>query len=383
MRYIDPLYGAWELPEFIEKISHTREMVRLRNIAQSVMPNCITPHGAIPSRFHHGLGVAYLATAVLKKNPILSDFQILLPLAGLLHDAGNPPFSHLGEYFLKELTGKDGESFLEDILDGSETEQVIKELGLKIPQILSLVTGKAKPFSEILNGSIDIDNLDNVGRFHLAAGLGRRPFDAVHISSSFRFDGKEWILIDECFDEVQKWKHARAAVYGVVYGDPHLNVSAMMFRAMELAFSENNLSRDFFFLDDLQALEFLLNRCNVMTARLVQRALRWEWYEEVVCFEFTNPTDKRASLASHWSSRKKLADSICQRFGIPYEDVCVYAGKGKDVKEVTTPFTNERGEKRYDNGLLAPYIYRIKVYTSLRYLSKKCSIADFVAEETM
>ena len=70
MLYRDPLYGEWELPRFLEKISQTKEMVRLRGITQSVLPNKMTPYGTIPSRFHHGLGVAYLATKVLEKTRI-------------------------------------------------------------------------------------------------------------------------------------------------------------------------------------------------------------------------------------------------------------------------------------------------------------------------
>ena len=122
MRYYDALYNVeWELPKIVEKIIHTKEMARLRNITQGIMPNNLNVRGPLPSRFQHSMGVCILAKEVLNQNPKLFEngSSNLLTVSALLHDAGNPPFSHLSEPFLKEVTGHDGESFLIEILDGS------------------------------------------------------------------------------------------------------------------------------------------------------------------------------------------------------------------------------------------------------------------------
>ena len=101
MRYYDPLYDIeWTLPPFIEKIVHTKEMARLRNIVQGIMPNNLNVLGPLPSRFQHGMGVCFLAQEVVRNNrDKLGGFDMLLPISALLHDAGNPPFSHLSEPF--------------------------------------------------------------------------------------------------------------------------------------------------------------------------------------------------------------------------------------------------------------------------------------------
>lgn len=380
MVYHDQLYGIIELPDFIERLMHTREMIRLRNITQSVLPNYLLPHGPIPSRFQHGLGACYLATVVLKNNPTLSNYDKILPVAALLHDAGNPPLSHLGENFLKEVTGKDGESFLEDILDGSETEKILKEMGVSAVEIVSLVMGQKKPVSDIVNGSMDVDNLDNVGRYNLAAGLGAKSFAAVRIAASFRFSGSEWTLLDECYEEVKKWQEVRSIVYRAIYGAPTLNVTTMVYRALELAFGQGKIKRDFFFLDDAKAVEFLHANCGSQTSFLIDRALRWDWYEEVFCLESAKPTPKFKTLAVNWKSRKIIADRLSQELNVPAEMVAVYIGEGRDKRKVTIPFVAKDGLRKYDNDAHES-IYRFKVYIPQELFTKKELIKKIVEQE--
>lgn len=69
MLWRDPLYGDWELPDFIEDLVHTSEMARLRGITQDVLPNRLLPY-CMHSRFEHGLGVCFLAFKILEKQPL-------------------------------------------------------------------------------------------------------------------------------------------------------------------------------------------------------------------------------------------------------------------------------------------------------------------------
>ena len=371
VKYKDALYGEWELPDFLKRLAMTKEMVRLRNITQSVLPNDFMPRGPIPSRFQHGLGVARLADAVLENYPDPFDYKIFLLIAALLHDAGNPPFSHLCEPFLKEATGYDGESFLKVLLDGSEAEKILKEYKISVGEITAYVTGNARPFSDILNGSMDIDNLDNVGRYNLSANLGAEKFNAIKIASSFRlnhsgcFDNKSgWFILDKdsVWEEAQKWKKARRIVYSSIYGTPHLSVAMMVYRAVEIAFFENEIGFDFFLFNDHEAIAYLLTKCNSRTRRLVEKARRWDWYEEIIAIETANPTLKLKELASNWKSRKYIADKLCERFSRGEPDAfCVYIGKGKDKRKIIVPFVYDTGDKRFDLCDDSP-IYRFKVW---------------------
>lgn len=100
MIYRDALYGIWEPPAIIEELAHTMESERIRKISQASAPAYLLPYN-IPSRFQHGMGACFLASKVLEANLVLKKYYWpLLLVAALLHDAGNPPFSHLAERFL-------------------------------------------------------------------------------------------------------------------------------------------------------------------------------------------------------------------------------------------------------------------------------------------
>lgn len=383
VKYYDNLYDIeWELPEIIEKIVHTKEMIRLRNIVQGVIPNDLNPMGPLPSRFQHGMGVCYLAQEVLKQNPNVSkDSGMLLPVCALLHDAGNPPFSHLSEPFLKEVTGHDGESFLAQILDGSETEKTLKEYGIHAGTVVKMVTGKWKPFSDVLNGSMDIDNLDNVARYAKATNLFTSDhLDSAEMACSFRFD-KEWYLLDvasNSFSGMHAWKNLRWRVYNQIYSAPHLNMAMMLQRAVQFAYDEGELKSDFFLLDDYSAMLYL-KLCNERTATLIRRLLRWECYDEVVSLEYENSWEKIRDLSRGWIGRKTVADVLSKKLNIPKEDICVVISKGRDRRKVTLPLVSA-GKMRFDEQL-DTQVYRVKVYMRPELQISRELVKDLILQE--
>ena len=381
MRFNDDLYGMVEIPDFIAPLLHTKEARRLDAITQSVLPNELMPYGPISSRLEHGLGVCFLAEIVLKNNPELQHFRSIMPIASLYHDGGSPTFSHLSEPFLKKLTGMDHEMFLKEILKNSETEQILNLLGIQIDEIVDFVAGSVKPFAEVLNGSLDIDNLDNVGRYNLAAQCGAESFDALKIAASFRFMDGEWTLLDSCLDEVKKWQNARRAVYQKIYSKTHLSIAMVVYRAVEIAFRENELSKDFFFLDDRGGIDYLRN-CNAKTASLIERVLRREWYEEVIAYAFSNLVELPNAMQAYmtaWDGRGAFADLLTHKLGIPEEQICVYAGKSRDSKKITLPFVSKDGGRRYkhDNHFS---IYRLKVYIPPELLNRAPEIRALVEQ---
>lgn len=380
MRYNDPLYGEWELPECIERLVHTEEMVRMRGITQAVIPNRLMPFGPFPSRFEHGLGVCLLAELVLKKNPHLKDYEVLLPAAALLHDAGNPPFAHLSEHFLTAVTGKDGESFLAEVLDGSETERVLRTYDLPTQDVVQMVRGARKPVAEVLNGSMDIDNLDNVARYARAAHLSIFPYSASFIASSFKFVDDGWHLPYGVYEEARVWQKARAQVYTTIYGITHLRAAMMIYRAVELAYTYGDLTRDFFRFDDEGALAYLARDCNDGTQDLIERALRWEWHEEILSIECTEPGEKLRTLASHWSGRRNLAELITKNLKMRDQAVAVYVGVGRDGRRITIPFLKKDGTRWFDPNDENP-IYRVKVFLAPEYTSKREDVIELIKTE--
>ncbi|XP_041947963.1 deoxynucleoside triphosphate triphosphohydrolase SAMHD1-like [Alosa sapidissima] len=97
----DPIHGHIEIPPLLVRIIDTPEFQRLRNIKQLSGTYMVFP-GASHNRFEHSLGVAYLAGELVKtlqeKQPKLKITKrdvLCVQIAGLCHDLGHGPFSHL------------------------------------------------------------------------------------------------------------------------------------------------------------------------------------------------------------------------------------------------------------------------------------------------
>ncbi|XP_046707250.1 deoxynucleoside triphosphate triphosphohydrolase SAMHD1-like isoform X1 [Silurus meridionalis] len=97
----DPVHGHIELHPLLVKIIDTPQFQRLRNIKQLGGAYYVFP-GASHNRFEHSIGVAHLAGCLIKtlkeKQPelgITKQDVLCVQIAGLCHDLGHGPFSHL------------------------------------------------------------------------------------------------------------------------------------------------------------------------------------------------------------------------------------------------------------------------------------------------
>uniref|UniRef100_A0A7N8X9E5 Deoxynucleoside triphosphate triphosphohydrolase SAMHD1-like n=1 Tax=Mastacembelus armatus TaxID=205130 RepID=A0A7N8X9E5_9TELE len=241
----DPIHGHIELHPLLVKIIDTPQFQRLRNIKQLGGAYFVYP-GASHNRFEHSLGVAYLAgelvEALSRKQPELKidDRDILcVKIAGLCHDLGHGPFSHLfdGKFIPKarpDIKWKHEEAsvkMFDYLMEDDEVEEEMSEyhltdqdINIEFPQTLSNVTivfsspqwpykgrGQEKSFLyEIVSNStngIDVDKFDYFARDSHHLGI-QNNFDhrrflefarvckvdgQKHICSR---DKEEWNLID-------------------------------------------------------------------------------------------------------------------------------------------------------------------------------------------
>ncbi|NP_001296877.1 deoxynucleoside triphosphate triphosphohydrolase SAMHD1 [Microcebus murinus] len=97
----DPIHGHIELHPLLIRIIDTPQFQRLRYIKQLGGGYYVFP-GASHNRFEHSLGVGYLAgclvRALCEKQPELQISErdmLCVQIAGLCHDLGHGPFSHM------------------------------------------------------------------------------------------------------------------------------------------------------------------------------------------------------------------------------------------------------------------------------------------------
>ncbi|KAL7676150.1 hypothetical protein ACOME3_002408 [Neoechinorhynchus agilis] len=105
----DSIHGHIELHPLLVRIIDTVQFQRLRDIKQLSTAHYVYP-GACHSRLEHSIGVCHLAGNLIRslqtRQPELgiSERDVLcVEIAGLCHDIGHGPFSHLFEQFVEKV----------------------------------------------------------------------------------------------------------------------------------------------------------------------------------------------------------------------------------------------------------------------------------------
>ncbi|XP_063700738.1 deoxynucleoside triphosphate triphosphohydrolase SAMHD1 [Culicoides brevitarsis] len=103
--FVDPIHGKVEYPGYVKQLICTEEFQRLRNLKQLGSSSRVF-FGATHTRFEHCLGVCYLSLKLMKtleqnSGVTISDIhRKCVAIAGLFHDLGHGPFSHMWEDYV-------------------------------------------------------------------------------------------------------------------------------------------------------------------------------------------------------------------------------------------------------------------------------------------
>ncbi|XP_030279053.1 deoxynucleoside triphosphate triphosphohydrolase SAMHD1-like [Sparus aurata] len=166
----DPIHGHLELHPLLIKIIDTPQFQRLRFIKQLGGAYFVYP-GASHNRFEHSIGVAHLAgelaRALKTQQPELgiTDEDILcVQIAGLCHDLGHGPFSHLydGMFIKKQRPGfkwKHEEASIEVfdyLMKDNDLEKEMKEWKLDLTKDLVFI-------KEMIYGPLDTEAAQDKG----------------------------------------------------------------------------------------------------------------------------------------------------------------------------------------------------------------------------
>ncbi|NIM11803.1 MAG: HD domain-containing protein [Candidatus Aminicenantes bacterium] len=181
----DPIYGYIGLTDKQLKVITLPVYQRLRRVSQLSFAELVYPN-ATHTRFSHSLGVMELARRVGKYirtvYPEIEDIYVeALEWAGLLHDIGHFPFSHVFEpaaaEFIegkgktwKDFHGRWGQRILKDERFGIKGEIPDEILGLVIKLIDKDEACGYKILDDTVSGYFSIDRLDYLRRDAYHAG---------------------------------------------------------------------------------------------------------------------------------------------------------------------------------------------------------------------
>lgn len=233
----DPVHREYELgPEIID-IINTTQFQRLRRLRQLATAHWVWL-GATHTRFEHSISVAYLAGLLAKglqrKQPDLeiTDRQILLvQLAGLLHDVGHGPFSHLfDDVFLKDseepMAHHENRSVaLVDLLLRESTYEYAAEEIAFVQSMISPKQGQHSFFYDIvanMDSHLDVDKLEYIKRDARACGLSQGGFDTdtMRIINSARVVHDRICYHQKVYEDIYNVFQTRYRLHTTVYRHP-------------------------------------------------------------------------------------------------------------------------------------------------------------------
>jgi len=197
--YNDPIYGNIQLDEISDKIIKHKYFQRLRNIKQLGISYKVFAN-LTHTRFEHSIGVAHLCKFAAQHLNLDDKLIILVTIAGLLHDIGHGPQSHLfdtyvGKIFydkkkIYEHETRSVEIFKKIVHDDKDLELYFSEDDVQFIEdmILGNIRNKFdrnRCIIELLNNKeskIDLDKLDYLIR------------DTYYYDSSVRYLNYEGII---------------------------------------------------------------------------------------------------------------------------------------------------------------------------------------------
>ena len=218
-----------EADRLILELIDTRWMQRLRNISQTGNTRFVYMF-AEHSRFGHCLGVAYLASSLMKHLGHLSPqmvqpYKKAVAAAALLHDVGHvSPGSHLAErIWAPEHGGQHEKLSARVIANDPEINSILKKSQRDLPELVSSILcedEKLPPWThELISGggwNADRGNWAIVDSAMCAVSYGR--YNVGALIDAFRLsEGGHLVLHESRMDALTHFFVARDSMYRQIY----------------------------------------------------------------------------------------------------------------------------------------------------------------------
>ena len=274
---IDPIHDFIRVYDDELKLIDSPMFQRLRRIRQLSGAHLTYP-AAQHTRFEHSIGVMHISGqaghALHEKGILKSDDIRTLRLAGLLHDIGHGPFSHLSEEIIskKKISHED---FGREIILKSEIGDTLIKTGHDKKLVAKIAFGDSKfqYLNEIVSGVLSADMMDYLLRDGYFTGAEHAKIDHKRLTQSLEVYRKKLALERSALYSFESMMHSRYQMFKAVYF--HKTVRAAEVMLLEaLRLSDEEFGFTSFDLDDYAQLtdEYVLSKLISSKSAKLKRA---------------------------------------------------------------------------------------------------------------
>jgi HD superfamily phosphohydrolase len=245
----DPVHGYIKITEEERHIIDSPFLQRLRRIHQLAGAYMVYP-GGVHSRFEHVIGtmhVSGLIASSIADEAGLDEGRIQeIRIAGMLHDLGHGPFSHLFEEVLDERTKVSHEEISQRIVLESDIHDLLEKSGISAKTMSQLCIGKSKihPYmNEVISGSLSADMMDYLLRDSYFTGVEYGKVDIHRVIDSLRVMSDHLVLDNAALYAFEALLIARYEMFKAVYFHRTVRAAELMLaHSMTLADDELHLT---------------------------------------------------------------------------------------------------------------------------------------------
>ena len=313
-RVRDPIHDYIDLTPLEVRLVDTPTYQRLRWIRQLGPTNLVYP-GANHTRHEHCMGTCHVVGRIADSIGLDSHDKQLASVAGLLHDLGHSPFSHLGD----EVAGlEDHVIRTTKLVSDTEISDILSEEGIDSKEINEIIQGAHK-LGPLVSGDLDGDRLDYLVRDAHYTGVST-GVDAGRLITTMTMVDENLVVHQGGLPAVEALLTARFAMYPTVYFHSFVRGAELMLaRAANSAISSNKFTYDDFvtFTDHKFLSE--LDRAGGFPQKTVK-----DFENRRIVKPAVSITKKQAEDSGlNRSSKEEYENSIAAKLGLDASDIYV------------------------------------------------------------
>jgi len=329
------VHGYVYITEREKDVIDSYPVQRLHRLRQLAGSEYVYP-GANHTRFEHSVGVMYLAGKVTENlnisRLVAEDEAETVKIAGLLHDVGHGPFSHVFEQLLDRELGKTHEDMSQWIIRNSELKDTLRENGYDPENVSKLATGKLhrpkKAFlDQIISSAVDVDKQDFIVRDTLHTGAEYGFIDIFRLIHALDVLDENLAIDLGALSALESFIIARIESFKSIYFHRVGRAAQIMLaRAMEKANSELGLTdfrtpEEYMAMDDYTVWTMLKNcKKSAPTIRDLERRRMLKCAYERTFYEKNTVISNIFSRETH---RQQLQEDVARKARVETETVII------------------------------------------------------------